>query len=62
MIGSKEAAEKYVHRADASCIITHLRQYFSLSPLQFLMNLKFKLAKGDPRLSMVQRTIWGVIR
>ena len=24
--------------------------------------LKFKLVKGDPRLSMVQRMIWGVIR
>ena len=27
-----------------------------------MKNLKFKLAKRDPRLSMVQRTIWGVIR
>ena len=38
-------------------------QYYSLPLLQSLIkNLKFKLAKRDPRLSMVQRTIWGVIR
>ena len=35
----------------------------SLSPLRFLMkNLKFKLAKRNARLSMVQRMICGVIR
>ena len=34
-----------------------------LSPLRFLKkNLKFELAKGDSRPSMVQRMIWGVIR
>ena len=34
-----------------------------VSPLRPLMkNLKFKLAERDPRLRMVQRTIWGVIR
>ena len=27
-----------------------------------MKNLKFRLAKRDPRLSAVQRTIWGVIR
>ena len=27
-----------------------------------MKNLKFELAKGDPRPSMVQRMIWGVIR
>ena len=26
-----------------------------------MKNLKFELAKGDPRPSMVQRVIWGVI-
>ena len=26
------------------------------------MKNKFKLTKGTPRLSMVQRMIWGVIR
>ena len=34
-----------------------------VSPLRPLMkNLKFKIVKRDPRLSMVQRMIWGVIR
>ena len=27
-----------------------------------MKNLKFRLAKRDPRLSAVQRMIWGVIR
>ena len=27
-----------------------------------MKNLKFELAKGDPRSSMIQRVIWGVIR
>ena len=35
----------------------------TLSPLRFLMEkLKPKLAKGNPRLGMVRRMIWGVIR
>ena len=48
---------------DVSRNITRLRQYFSLSPLPFLMkNLKSKSTKGDLRLRTVQRMIWGVVR
>ena len=36
--------------------------YFSLSPLQFLKNLKLERRKGDPRTSMVQRMTRGMAR
>ena len=62
MIGSKEAAEK-VCSEGRRFMKYRLWQYFSPSLLRSLMkNLKFKFAKRDPRLSMVQRAIWGVIR
>ena len=64
MIGSKEAAEKisqcrrFMKYHSLTAVL-----YSSLSPLRFLMkNQKFKLTKGTPRLGVVQKMIWGVIR
>ena len=63
VIGSKEAAEKVSSQSQYFMKYHSLMRHFSLSPLQSLMkNLNFKPVKRDPRLSAVQRTIWGMIR